>query len=51
MVWQRFLDGKEADHTTVTEGKVGGTTEDDMVAREKKRADMKRMRHLHDDEL
>jgi len=56
IVWDRFLEGKEADHVEVEEdvhgeGKLGGTMEAELVAREEKRRRMKAEHEQMNDEL
>jgi len=56
IVWDRFLDGKEMDHVEVVEdgdgeGKLRGTMEVELVAKEEKRQEMKRKRKHMNDEL
>ncbi len=56
MIWDRFLDEGKTDHVMVvedldSEGKFGGTTEAELVAKEEKRRKMKRKLEQIDDEL
>lgn len=55
IIWNNFLDGKELDHVHVIEKDeeegTRGTFEVDLLAKERRRSDMKRIRHNINDEL